>query len=163
MSRLRNQFSVKEMHQITSPEQLKEGMHIGVLDFIERPSVRERSLQILASFMLSEYRASNEGRLKGAFEAAKYTSPHGLLPQFTGFARNIGNDGLYVELARSLNGDLLEPDEIAPNPYDYLNCDPSELPLIHDRSTLLVGYSSIGLATGSDGRWEPTATILLPD
>lgn len=158
----RSQPNLGREDQITSPDQLHEGLHIGVVSVLEPTTRPMRAARALAALTFAYGRREGETRLTAARNGWQFKDPNGLLPQWHGLVSSVGRQGVWIDLIGHGSG--------ADNPLDYLNLDLQELPNVSGPVRLHSPFKMMGLLAiaandevhGDEaGRWMPSATVLL--
>jgi len=159
----RQQIDLKDSRQIIAPDQLREGMHIGVAVVVEQASRSLRAAQALAALLFSYGRQEGQSRLAAARHGWQHTGPQGPSFLWHGLVQNIHDGrGVWVDLkgAQSENTSHL----------DNTNQDYGALPAIGSPTLRYTRFESMGLAAVSAdscefgqeaGRWLPAATVCL--
>lgn len=159
----RRQIILKDSRQITTPDELREGMRIGVAAVLEPTSPGHRAAQALAALTLSYGRQKDQSRLTAAWQGWQHKGAHGLLPQWYGVVENLKDgNGVWVDLKG------VQPE--AASAFDHINQDPDALPAINAAGWRYTRFDSVGLvAVAADnlefgeeaGRWMPAVTLCL--
>lgn len=164
----RKQLRIEDERQILRPSELYEGASIAVLRFFPGASRKERLMQAAYS-LTGAIGDQTNGRVKAAKQGWRHFGLLGIAPMLSGKVEAVDSSKVWIEITA-------EPENLRES-LSLVGAELEDLPTLEIPTKRTMLFSELGLTailpimtgfrpeipTYHVGKWEPRATILLPE